>query len=81
LPGNEPLRPIFSSDIGHWDVAHMHEVLPEAHEHLEHGWMDPSQFRGFMCDNAIRMYTEANPEFFHGTTLEGYAKGVGTARP
>ena len=26
------MRPIFSSDIGHWDVAHMHEVLPEAYE-------------------------------------------------
>jgi len=73
LPGALPLRPIFSSDIGHWDVAHMHEVLPEAHEHLERGWMDKSQFRGFVCDNAVRMYREANPDFFRGTLLERYA--------
>lgn len=81
LPGEAPLRPIFSSDIGHWDVAHMHEVLPEAHEHLEHGWMDPGQFRGFMCDNAVHMYTQANPDFFRGTVLESYAKGLGAEKP
>jgi len=74
LPGDAPIRPVFSSDIGHWDVAHMDEVLPEAHEHIEHGWMDRDQFRGFVCDNAVRMYTDANPEFFSGTAIEGYAK-------
>ncbi|MFP8877638.1 MAG: amidohydrolase family protein [Myxococcota bacterium] len=73
LPGEAPLCPIFSSDIGHWDVAHMHEVLPEAHEHLEKGWMDAAQFRAFMCDNAVRMYRQANPDFFAGTVIEDYA--------
>lgn len=68
------LSPIFSSDIGHWDVAHMHEVLPEAYEHIEHDWMTPDQFRAFMCDNALRMYTQANPDFFSGTVVEAYAK-------
>lgn len=74
LPGSRPLNPLFSSDIGHWDVAHMHEVLPEAYEHVEHGWMDDDQFRAFMCDNAVRMYTDANPDFFTGTVIEAYAK-------
>ncbi|NRA01655.1 MAG: amidohydrolase family protein [Myxococcales bacterium] len=79
VPGGRPLAPVFSSDIGHWDVAHMHEVLPEAHEHLEKGWLDRDQFRGFMCDNVLRMYTGANPEFFAGTVLEDYAleRGAG----
>ena len=76
LPGDAPLRPIFSSDIGHWDVAHMHEVMPEAHEHLDHDWLTPEQFRGFVCDNAIRMYGEANPRFFEGTCVEKYAAQV-----
>ena len=76
LPGNRPMRPIFSSDIGHWDVAHMHEVLPEAFEHLEYGWMDAAQFRDFMCDNAIRLFAGANPDFFEGTVLADYAKTV-----
>ena len=73
IPGEAPIRPIFSSDIGHWDVAHMHEVMPEAFEHIEHGLMTGEQFRGFVCDNAVRMYTEANPDFFAGTCVEGYA--------
>lgn len=76
LPGDAPLRPIFSSDIGHWDVAHMNEVIPEAYEHLEKDWMTKDQFRGFVCDNAIRMYQEANPSFFAGTQVENYAKSL-----
>ena len=72
LPGRDPILPIFSSDIGHWDVAHMHEVLPEAHEHLEKDWMTADQFRGFVCDNAYRMYSEANPGFFDGTVVADY---------
>jgi hypothetical protein len=76
LPGDAPIRPVFSSDIGHWDVAHMHEVIPEAHEHIEHAWMTADQFRGFVCDNSIRMYTEANPDFFRGTSVADYAAGL-----
>lgn len=79
LPGDRPMRPIFSSDIGHWDVAHMDEVLPEAYEHIEYGWMDAPQFRDFMCDNAIRMFAGANADFFDGTVLEDYAKTVDLA--
>jgi len=67
---------VFSSDIGHWDVARMDEVLPEAYEHIEHGWLDAHQFRAFMCDNTLRMYTDANPGFFDGTLIEGYAEKV-----
>jgi predicted TIM-barrel fold metal-dependent hydrolase len=73
LPGGVPLNPMFSSDIGHWDVAHMREVLPEAHEHLEHGWMDRGQLRAFLCDNVLRMFTDMNPKLFKGTVIEGYA--------
>jgi predicted TIM-barrel fold metal-dependent hydrolase len=76
IPGNKPLSPVFSSDVGHWDVAHMHEVLPEAYEHVERGWLEASQFRAFMCDNAHRMYTDSNPDFFQGTVIEKYRQGT-----
>ena len=40
-PGVNPfgarLKAIFSSDIGHWDVPDMTEVLEEAYEMVEHG--------------------------------------------
>ena len=54
----------------------MEEVLPEAHEHLEYGWMDRAQFRDFMCDNAVRMFAGANADFFEGTVLADYARTV-----
>lgn len=71
-PLGRELKAIFSSDIGHWDVPDMREVLPEAYEHIEHDWLDAGAFRRFMCDNAYRLYTEANPRFFQGTVLERY---------
>jgi predicted TIM-barrel fold metal-dependent hydrolase len=80
VPGDEPLRPIFSSDIGHWDVARMDHVLPEAYEHVSRGWMSKDQFRGFVCDNAVRLYSDANPAFFAGTRLERYAAELALKR-
>lgn len=74
LPGGSRLAPVFSSDIGHWDVARMDEVLPELDEHREHGWMNAEEFRLFTCDNAIRLYTDANPDFFAGTRVEDYVR-------
>jgi predicted TIM-barrel fold metal-dependent hydrolase len=71
LPGRTTLNPIFGSDIGHWDVPDMREVLPEAFELLEHGYVDAEQFRAFTCDNAVRMVTANNPKFFNGTAVEG----------
>lgn len=74
LPGQTTLQPIFSSDIGHWDVAHINEVVPDAYEQVEKGWLDDDQFRAFSCDNAVRMYTEMNPDFFEETRLASYAR-------
>ena len=71
-PGDAPLRPMFSSDMGHWDVAHMHEVLPEAVEHVERGWMNPGQLRAFLCDNVVQMCMDVDPGFFDGTAVESY---------
>lgn len=72
LPGGVPLNAVFSSDIAHWDVANMVDVMPEAYEQVENGWLDKEQFRAFMCDNAVRLCTGADPSFFKGTILEDY---------
>ena len=45
-PHGAELRPILGSDLGHWDVADMTDVLPEAYELVEHGLVDADQFRG-----------------------------------
>lgn len=64
------LHAMFSSDIGHWDVPDMVEVLEETWEQVEKGWLDRSAFRDFVFGNAARFYTDTNPDFFRGTVVE-----------
>ena len=70
-PGGATLPAIFSSDIGHWDVRDMRDVLPEAFELVEHGHIDESQFRDFVFANPVALWTSMNPDFFAGTSVEG----------
>jgi predicted TIM-barrel fold metal-dependent hydrolase len=72
IPGGATLRAMFSSDIGHWDVPDMAGVVAESFELVEDGLLTPAQWREVVCDNPVRMYRRANPEFFVGTALEGY---------
>jgi len=67
------LKAVFSSDIGHWDVARMDEVLPEAFELVEKGLLTEGDFRDFAFANAVHLHGEMNPAFFAGTALEAAA--------
>src|SRR5262250_459969 len=69
--GHHRLNPIFSSDVGHFDVTDMSEVLEEAHELVEHGLITQDDFRQFVFGNAARLHTAMNPDFFKGTVVEG----------
>jgi predicted TIM-barrel fold metal-dependent hydrolase len=73
-PQGRALQPMLGSDIGHWDVSDVDDVLPEAYELVEDGRLDTDQFRAFACDNVIRLHGGVNPSFFDGTTVEGYAR-------
>jgi predicted TIM-barrel fold metal-dependent hydrolase len=80
--GHHRLNPIFSSDVGHFDVTDMTEVLEEAYELVEHGLMTSEDFRDFVFTNAARLHTALNPDFFKGTVVEGaVAKGVSEVAP
>jgi hypothetical protein len=68
--GNHCLKPVFSSDVGHFDVVDMSEVLEEAHELLEEGLMTQDDFRQFVFTNAASLHTSLNPDFFKGTVVE-----------
>jgi predicted TIM-barrel fold metal-dependent hydrolase len=70
------LRPMFSSDIGHWDVPDMSGVVAEAYELVEHGHLDRDEFRVFAFENAVRFYTCLDPRFFEGTRIEKEAAEV-----
>jgi predicted TIM-barrel fold metal-dependent hydrolase len=69
-PMRARLNAIFSSDIGHFDVPDMREVVPEAYELVEHGLLTDEDFRDFTFGNAVRFWGEVNPDFFRGTTVE-----------
>jgi hypothetical protein len=68
------LRPIFSSDFTHFDVPDFYEVMPEAFEMLERGFMSARDFREFTFTNAARLHTHGNPGFFAGTVVERAVK-------
>jgi predicted TIM-barrel fold metal-dependent hydrolase len=64
------MRPVFSSDFTHFDVPDFKEVLPEAFEMVERGWVTEQDFREFTFTNAARLHTRNNPGFFKGTVVE-----------
>jgi predicted TIM-barrel fold metal-dependent hydrolase len=79
-PMNARLNAIFSSDIGHFDVPDMSDVVPEAYELVERGLLDDADFKDFMFANAVRFWGEVNSDFFKGTSVEKAAAEV-LARP
>lgn len=74
---NEKLNPlgvktkaIWSSDIGHWDVPDLTEPLAESWALVEQGVISEDDFKALVFGNPYRFYTEANPNFFAGTSIE-----------
>lgn len=78
-PFGVKVRAFFSSDIGHWDVPDMTEVLEEAYELVEHGLITADDFREFVFGNAARFYGGPNPSFFAGTVVEDAVASVDLA--
>ncbi|HEX2486423.1 MAG TPA: amidohydrolase family protein [Myxococcota bacterium] len=76
LPGGRPLRAMFSSDLGHWDVPDMGEILLEAHELVEDGHLSEADFREFVFGNPVRFYTSGKRDFFRGTGVEAQAEAL-----
>jgi predicted TIM-barrel fold metal-dependent hydrolase len=68
------LKPLFGSDMGHWDVEDLLDPVVEAYELVEHEVLGEDDFRAFTCDNAIELCTSLNPDFFQGTSVESYAR-------
>ena len=60
-PLGAKLKAVFSSDIGHWDVPDMREVVEEAYELVEHELISEDDFRDFMFTNTVNLYGKVNP--------------------
>jgi predicted TIM-barrel fold metal-dependent hydrolase len=69
-PFGAELKAMMGSDVAHWDVPDMTEVLEEAWEMVDHGWIDEGAFKKFTFTNPVRFYTDTNPAFFKGTVVE-----------
>ncbi|HEY2303537.1 MAG TPA: amidohydrolase family protein [Acidimicrobiales bacterium] len=70
------LRPIFGSDISHWDVPDMTEPVEEAWELVEKGLISEGEFRELAFLNPLRLHAAMNPDFFAGTVCEEAAAGA-----
>jgi hypothetical protein len=62
-------RPIFGSDISHWDVPDMTKPVEEAFELVEDGVIGEREFEELMFVNPVRLHAEMNPQFFDGTRV------------
>ena len=72
---------VFGSDIGHFDVPDMRDVVDEAYELREEGLMSDEDFRDFTFGNAVRLHGGMNPKFFEGTAVEAEARQILEADP
>ena len=70
LPYGVQIKTLFGSDIGHFDVQVMANVLPEAYELVEDELVDTVDFRRFVFENAVSFLSHNNPQFFSGTVIE-----------
>ena len=68
------LNAIFGSDIGHWDVPDIGDVVAESHELVEHGLISAANYRAFVFGNIVDLWGGANAEFFAGTAIADAAR-------
>jgi predicted TIM-barrel fold metal-dependent hydrolase len=76
-----PLKPVFGSDIGHWDVHDARTILSEAWGLVDAGMIDSDNFRDFTFTNPAMMHLSMNPDYFAGTVLADEAKRLLAGRP
>jgi predicted TIM-barrel fold metal-dependent hydrolase len=69
-PFGARLKAILGSDIGHFDVKDMTEVLEESWELVEHGALTEEELRDLTFTNPVGLFGGMNPDFFKGTVVE-----------
>ena len=68
-PLGEPLKAMFGSDIGHWDVLDATTILSEAWSLVEGKLIDLAAFRDFTFANPAMFHLAVNPDYFAGTVV------------
>jgi predicted TIM-barrel fold metal-dependent hydrolase len=60
---------LLGSDIGHFDVHDMTEVLGEACEMVDKGLLSEENLRDFLFSNPVKFWAGGNPGFFEHTVV------------
>ncbi|MET0342429.1 MAG: amidohydrolase family protein [Polyangiales bacterium] len=69
-PLGAKINAIYSSDVGHWDVPDLREVLAESYALVQQGVITEADFRAWTFENPYKLYTDAKADFFKGTQVE-----------
>jgi len=69
-PFGARLKAIFGSDISHWDVPDMSEVVEEAYELVEKELITDRDFHDFVFGNPVSFFAGTNADFFRGTVVQ-----------
>ena len=72
-PLGAALKPMFGSDIGHWDVLDAASILTEAWSLVTAKLMTQENFRDLTFVNPAMLHLSMNPDYFKGTVVEGAA--------
>jgi hypothetical protein len=75
------LHALFGSDVSHFDVADMADVLADAHGLVEKGLLTEADFRDLTFRNVVDLHAGANPAFFDGTVVAGDVRAELAAAP
>ena len=75
-PFGARLNAILGSDIGHFDVKDMNEVLEESWELVEHGVLSEEQLRDMTFTNPVHLFAGTDPDFFKGTVVEKHTAAL-----
>jgi hypothetical protein len=72
-PLGATLKPVFGSDIGHWDVLDATSILTEAWSLVTAKLLTPENFRDLTFVNPAMLHLSMNPDYFKGTVVEDAA--------
>jgi hypothetical protein len=74
-PHGRPAAAGLQLDFTHFDVPDFKDVIPEAFEAVERGYMTEQDFREFTFTNAASLHTRNNPGFLQGHVVEQEWRG------
>lgn len=79
-PLGRSLKPMFGSDIGHWDVLDATSILSEAWSLVSSKLITPADFRALTFENPALLHLGMNPGYFEGTVVADAARELLASR-